>query len=182
MTDPNADKEPAKSPTDFFEFAVEASQAEYADILDNWKWIDSKAQATSTICGVFLAASFAFLKNSQFNLDTWEKVLLVVLFVALISAIGFAVLAMHVRETSARPMGAAESHRRATDATDRPASEHDVRYLELIKVNAESWVEANEGFRKGVSEKAAHLRLSQGFLLGAVTAVTALLLATILRM
>lgn len=182
MTDPNAGKEPDTSPTDFFKFAVEASQAEYADILDNWKWIDSKAQATSTICGVFIAASFAFLKNSQFNLSSWEKVLLVALFVALISAIGFAVLAMHVRETSARPMGAAESHRRATDAAGRPPSEHDLRYLELLKVNAENWVEANEGFRKGIADKALRLRLSQAFLLAAVTAVTALLLATIVRM
>jgi uncharacterized membrane protein len=170
------------SATTFYEFALNSSEREYADLLDNWKWIDAKAQATGVISGVFIAASFAYMKNTDFVLNGIEKAVLVAVLVSLIAAIGFAVLAMHVRDLDGRPMGAEESRSRAEDAAGRPEDEHDERYLALLRLNVDAWVDVNRGFRDGVAEKANRLRMAQAFLLVAVAAVTLLVGVTVVRM
>jgi hypothetical protein len=166
----------------FYEFALGSSESEYADLLDNWKWIDAKAQATGVIAGVFIAASFASMKNADFVLGPVEKAVLVAVLVSLIAAIGFAVLAMHVRDLDGRPMGAEESRARAVDALGLPPEEHDKRYLDLLKLSVDAWVDVNRGFRDGVADKANRLRMAQAFLLVAVAAVTLLVGVTVVRM
>ena len=82
----------------FMEFAIGRAEHEHAELSEAWKLLDTKAQATTAIAGVFVAASFAFVRNSAFHPSFYEKILLGLTVAALVISIYFALSAMRIRQ------------------------------------------------------------------------------------
>ncbi len=80
--------------------ALQRAREEYAELADNWKQLEGKAQATSTIAGVFLAAILAFGDSGGKALSILEstlgKVSATLVVVALCASILCAVLSLWV--------------------------------------------------------------------------------------
>lgn len=111
-----------------FEFALDRVQAEYDELTDTWKQLDSKSQATSTIAGIFVAASFAFIRNSALQLNGLEKTLLLLVLFSLVASILLAVSAMLVRTVPVPPTPENISEM-VTELLDTPAEEHNGKRL-----------------------------------------------------
>jgi hypothetical protein len=73
------------------QIALERARYEYEELTDNWKQLEGKAQAMSTIAGVFLAAVFAFgdagSKTANLMAQTDGKVLASLVVIALTASI-----------------------------------------------------------------------------------------------
>lgn len=91
-------KVPIVTKKDFMEFAVGLAEHEHAELSEAWKLLDAKSQATTAIAGVFIAVAFVFVRNTQFHLTYFEKILLTLVVFTLVLSIGFAIRAMRVRD------------------------------------------------------------------------------------
>lgn len=83
--------------------ALSAYREEHEALLGSFRDLDSKAQATIAIAGVFLAASFAFVRQISENSEFVLKMALSLNICLLVSAILCAVLAMRLRKTIKPP-------------------------------------------------------------------------------
>src|SRR6266852_3037846 len=91
--------EALKIRTSWSEAVLDTYRKEYAELSDVWKGIDTKAQGTATIAGVFVAAAFTFAKDLTGNkLDNLGRWLLAVAIFLLIVSIAFSVFALKMRE------------------------------------------------------------------------------------
>lgn len=161
-----------------FEFAFDRVQAEYGELSDSWKQLDSKAQATATIAGIFIAASFAFIRNSALQLTGLEKTLLLLVLASLIVSILLAVTAMLVRTVPVPPTpeNIAEM---VTDLLETLPEEHEERLGGLIADTINAWLPINRELRKELLVKAAKLESAQRALIGAACLMTALTVTTV---
>ena len=78
---------------------------EYKELADIWKQLDSKAQGTITISGVFLAGVFAFARDLTDPTELWQKRLLTIATIFLVVSILSALRAIYVREVDIPPFG-----------------------------------------------------------------------------
>lgn len=162
-----------------FEFAFDRVQAEYGELSDNWKQLDSKAQATATIAGIFMAASFAFIRNSALQLTGLERVLLLFVLASLIVSILLAVAAMFVRTVPVPPTpeNIAEM---VSDLLETAPKEHEERLGGLIADTINAWLPINRELRKELLVKASKLENSQWALVVAADLMAALTVTTVL--
>src|SRR4026208_1759911 len=84
--------------------ALESVRAEYVELSDQWKALDSKAQATGAVAGVLLAGLFAFVRENatQDGLATFLVALATILALA---AAFLVVLALQIRTVEPPPLG-----------------------------------------------------------------------------
>jgi hypothetical protein len=85
---------------------LDAYVAQYKDITETWKSLETKAQGTVAIAGIFIASAFVFIKdirtsNLAFNL----KLLLVAAIVCLVLSVVCAILALTLRSITSPPGG-----------------------------------------------------------------------------
>jgi hypothetical protein len=86
--------------------ALQSYRDEYRDLSDTWRHIDSKAQGTVAVAGIFLAAVFAFVRNLVTSAPgTSEKLLLVTGVLLLVAAVILSVFALRIREVVGPPLG-----------------------------------------------------------------------------
>jgi hypothetical protein len=90
--------------TALIELALERARYEYTELAENWKQLDTKAQGTGALSGVFLAAVFAFSQQTSPLLAVpWIKGLALGLVFLLTAAILCAVLSLWTREAQMPP-------------------------------------------------------------------------------
>ena len=90
--------------TALIELALERARYEYAELAENWKQLDTKAQGTGALAGVFLAAVFAFgQQNSPLLAATAVKAMALALVLLLTAAILAAVMCLWTREAQMPP-------------------------------------------------------------------------------
>jgi len=161
-----------------FEFAFDRTQAEYDELSDSWKQLDSKAQATSTVAGIFIAASFAFIRNSALQLSGLEKALLLLVLASLIVSILLAVTAMFVRTVPVPPTpeNIAEM---VTEMLDTPPEEHEERLGGLVADTINAWLPINRVLRKELLAKASKLENAQRALITAACLMGVLTVTTV---
>jgi ABC-type polysaccharide/polyol phosphate export permease len=92
-----------KSKTDLLLFAFASAEAEYKDLSETWKLLDTKSQATTAIAGIFLAAVFNFVRPPATQWTHCVRLLLGLIVVALVVSILLALLAMRVRSVPSLP-------------------------------------------------------------------------------
>ena len=161
-----------------FEFAFDRVQSEYGELSDSWKQLDSKAQATATIAGIFIAASFAFIRNSALQLTGLEKTLLLLVLASLIVSILLAVTAMLVRTVPVPPTpeNIAEM---VTDLLETLPEEHEERLGGLIADTINAWLPINRELRRELLVKAAKLENAQRALIAAACLMATLTATTV---
>lgn len=63
----------------FYQTALNAYKADYDRLIDSRKAIESKAQTTITVAGIFIAAVFAFIRElNSLNLSLIGKIILII--------------------------------------------------------------------------------------------------------
>jgi hypothetical protein len=82
---------------------LSAYQSDYKDAVEHWRSLETKAQASITMAGIFLAAGFALVRELDPTTTWWVRGLLLIGALALMVAVVFAVLALKVRVVPAPP-------------------------------------------------------------------------------
>lgn len=170
---------PAQPVTDLSKLVLESYQAEYRELADNWRTLDTKAQGVTGISGLFLAAAFAFVRDGAGQLWCLEKVALVLAIVALVGAVAVAVFALRVRVVSLPPIGE-QFAELVNDVLKADGAELAERLPALVNDQSEEWRKTNIEIASHNSQKAGLLRWAVSLLLAAAVLVGALAIAAII--
>ena len=131
--------------TALIELALERARYEYTELAENWKQLDTKAQGTGALAGVFLAAVFAFgQQNSPLLAIAAVKAMAIALILLLTGAILCAVMCLWTREAQMPPD--AETVRDQVKAFLGADLDDEARLAEreaLLNGFLDDWVSAN---------------------------------------
>jgi hypothetical protein len=157
----------------FRQAALDAYREEYKELTEVWKVLETKAQGTVTIAGIFIAAAFTFAKDlAATRLDFYGNLLLGAAIACLIFTIIFSVLALKTREVKLPPAGErvklmADHYKDVADA-DLPD-----RKRRFINQQVNEWQRVVDDARDDIDAKERWIRTAQGFLVIAIiTAAT----------
>ena len=124
------------------EQAVESYREEYRELAQDWHALDTKAQGSIAVAGIFLAGTFAFIRNLTATDATGFLVLLVVTVIALLAAVLFGILALRIREVLVPPLG--EQYKTLVDDLARAGDldTNDDRFTNFLNDECGRWHEA----------------------------------------
>jgi uncharacterized protein involved in cysteine biosynthesis len=159
--------------------SLDSFREEYAELSETWRHLDSKAQGTASMTGIFVGGLFAVLKLNPPSLTVWISILLVTAIGTLSLAAVLSLIASFVRQVPAAPRGDA-LHELVEDLLD-PKNEHELeeRTSTLPHDVIRMWREANAAVHTANLWKATVLAWAQRVLLLGI-AVTATLMTTLL--
>ncbi len=152
---------------------------EHSRVETRYRALDTKAQATAGIAGIFLAAIFAFIRSVNTAMPFWEFALVVASLISLVLSISTAVLAMRIYRVTAPPQGIFVRH--VVDQRvkrDWPEGA-DLPLLGLFNAQSSKWAMTIESLEEAVAHKALKVRISQWLLVLATGSVAA---ATVVQM
>lgn len=158
------------------EFALTRASHEHAELSETWKALDTKAQATATIAGIFVAAAFVFVRNTNLQLAGYETLLLTLAVLFLVGSIALSVLAMEVRSVS-MPLTGDEARKMVGEILQTAESEHTERLTNLFADTVTGWASVNDELRGAIECKGSRVLWAQGSLL--LAAITMALLTAI---
>lgn len=145
---------------------------QYKLLLDTWKNIESKAQATTTAAGIFLAAAFALTREGLDQTSPAETATLLLSLLLLILTVGSAIFSMRISTVEQPPQGSVLKEivfdRLETDRTPQEA------YLRTL---ISLWDKANEETILKLEDKAMYVGIAQSCLF--LSALLFLLFTTI---
>jgi hypothetical protein len=144
--------------------ARDAYRAEYQILSERWKTLETKAQGTVAIAGIFLGGIFSFIKDLNTASPTLERWLLSLLAVLLGISVAFSVVALRVREI-ADPLPGEEAERMVLAVCSLPREEIPDRLPDLYGEQFHVWKDVNARMRDCVTTKAARLGRGQIWLL-----------------
>jgi hypothetical protein len=129
-------QEPEPPTTGMLRDAIRAYERVYDDIARNWIAVESKAQGTVTIAGVFIAAGVALVKDDLTRLsDPSQKLLIAAIVLLLLSVIG-AILVLFVRD-AVDPLGGDFVESLANDAATSTGMPNKKVEIYLVNVCSE---------------------------------------------
>lgn len=163
---------------DLMQFAHDCSAREHNELSETWKLLDMKAQATTAIAGVFVVATFAFVRNTSLDVNATEKWLLSLALLFLSVSILCAVLAMLVRPIT-MPLSGEDAAKDVQDILAKNEAELPVRRNNLIADAVTQWTGVNREIRNALESKGKRVELSQAALVAATLVVTTMTLVAI---
>jgi hypothetical protein len=163
---------------DFLEYALEHLKLEHDQLAEAWKQVDGKAQGTTGIAGVLLAAAFAFVKNAPLNLTALERCSLGLAVTLLVVAILLSAWVMAVR-TVFTPLTGAQVSTMVAHVKDSLADEAARNYCGLLADTIDAWSPVNTRLRADVNTKAERLQWAQLTLLAASLPILLVTISTI---
>ena len=155
-------------------------QDEYKDLYDTWKAIDSKAQASATIAGVFLAAVFAIAREIPSTFQQFQRIFLAVAIFLLVITVCLCVFGMQIRKISAPPIG--ENLKELVNdllpiLTERNKN---VRIYRFLRDKIDLWDISNSDLKKICLKKASWIQFGQVCLVIAIIFVTFVTLTVVI--
>lgn len=159
--------------------ALERARYEYTELCDNWKQLETKAQGTAAIAGVFLAAFVAIAsRHSCGDLDIHFKLTVVALIALLLASIYHAVKVLRVTEFD-MPPSSESTWADVKKLLDLPLNDEALR-REMEKLQREFvdiWVQCNQTLHACNEKKSSSVRRAQRLLVwsaffGALVGVT----------
>lgn len=171
---------PADDPPDtqLLEIALAAHGEAYKELTQSWRAIETKAQGTVALAGIFMAAAFAFVRDVPEDVGRATLVLFGVAVVLLtFSAIG-AVWAQRVRTIPASP--SLLVHRWIEAIRKLPTEEQAARLPGFYEEYNDAWVTTNGKLMDLIRSKARSVMIAQMALLIAGACVSAATLITLL--
>ena len=150
--------------------ALDEVKAEFGDLWDSWKVVESKAQPIAALAGVFLGGVFAYLSQLPVNATPEERRLLLAIAVLLAVCALMSLIAIWVRSVSSPFAIASTGQDDAADIlaivqTDEELAERQER---LLADAVKRWVTACKRMNRELSQKQWLLRGSIGALIAAV--------------
>lgn len=161
--------------TEFFQLALDRVQYEHEQLSEQWRQLDSKAQSTATIGGIFMAGAFAFLQSSSVQLTVWQKVNFFLVIAALVLSIAFSVCSMLV-ESIPIPTASSKICEMLTDVFHKLESESGERYDGLLADIIDPWNVVNRSLLEKIAGKGGKIKVSQEALLAAAAGLCILTL------
>jgi hypothetical protein len=161
--------------------AITSFQDEYKELYDTWKSIDSKAQATATIAGIFLAAAFALARDVPTTFLPHQRTMLAVAIGLLVVTICLCLFGLQIRRISSAPIG--ENSKELIDdllPTLTPSMQG-ARLSAFIKDRYDLWELTNADFKRKSSGKALWVTLGQGSLVAAIAVATTVTLLAVIN-
>jgi hypothetical protein len=144
--------------------ALDAYRSDYAGLADQWVRLETKAQATITVAGIFLAAVFASARGDAAPALLLDRWLLGVSIVLLVLSVAGAGLALRVQTVHAGPPGdEIERFARLAIASAGPRSPDELRVGFLVE-QSKTWAACTRELRKKNGDKAELVRGAQGLL------------------
>ena len=147
--------------------ALDAYKEEYRELSDTWRNLDTKAQGTITVSGLFLAAMLAFVRALSSTTTPTEKWLLTITAALLTCGIIFALLVLRIRSVSGAPIG--EHLAKLIDdllaAEDGTSAE---RLLDYCRDQSQMWNSTNREIEEVNKLKAGYLIRAQLILVAAI--------------
>jgi hypothetical protein len=160
----------------FRQAALDAYREEYKELTEVWKALETKAQGTITIGGIFIAAAFTFAKDlASTRLDYYGNLLLGAVIFLLIASVCFSILALKTREVSIPP-GGESVEELANDLREVNDGDLFDRKRRFINDQSTLWKTSVSTTRTAIEDKERWLDLSQGFLTVAIVIAGALTL------
>ena len=161
-------------------------ESEYAEFMDTWKLIDTKAQISSAAAGIFLGAVFAFLRVPNVQLVGDERWLLSVALIALVGSIACALTALELRSVTLPPRGTnfskAFQDLYITDEFTSGSIELRGRLIRLRQDQCECWEQVNLRTRNVLTRKGAWALWSQALIALGAFAFAGLSLSELIRL
>ena len=163
---------PLEEDIKILEAGLTAYSDEYKEQADIWKILESKAQVSITVAGIFLAATFAFVQ--QAGLVCSAKVLVVVTLLALLAALITALRVLQISELL-MPVDGADTVKRTRELVDpkTPRTAPGDRYKLLVRELTEESEEVLKGIERVNERKQKNLSWSYRLIVGAAAAATA---------
>ncbi len=151
---------------------LDSYKEEYKELSDLWKSLETKAQGTVTIAGIFIAAAFTFAKDlTSTRLDFCSKLFLAVAILLLIPTVILSVLALRRRTIRWIPAGA-DVEQIADHIEDVPNEDLADRARRFIDEHSGIWKQTVESTREATTRKEELLNVAQILLLFAIGAAT----------
>ena len=146
---------------------VAAYEYEYRDSADNWKVLDTKAQGSVAVAGIFIAGSLALAQRFTGGTAVASRIVLGVGALLLLIAVGCALVVLKIRSVDAPPDGQSVSDLiKDVIAGGDPVS--DERYVRHLHDRIKAWHKGNGQVSKANSSKATWLWAAQLCLGGAI--------------
>ena len=161
---------------------LESYRKQYEELCSDWRAIESKAQATVTIAGVFVAAIFAFLNQLTEQTILIQKVLLALSLLGLVFSVLLSVLALKVDKVLKAPLGE-EKEELVMDLLALSDSDAEIkaRIPRLQYDQLEGWKEANKSLFTATQKKANRVFRSQVVLVATLFLIGALATTFVFR-
>lgn len=147
---------------DMRRLALSDVQAEYADLWDAWKVVETKAQPIVALAGVFLAGVFAYLTQLPGNATRGEHIWVMVVAIALVGSALFALSAIWVKDVGSPFLMSTENINEPHDVLKVSSNDAEVdeRHEALLHAAATRWSIACRNVRRGLKVKQCRLQIS----------------------
>ena len=158
--------------------ALTSYREEYRELSETWRHLETKAQGTVAIAGIFLAGVFAFVRTLSDNASFCDKALLLIAVLLLVLSVLFAILVLRVREVTSPPIGDSLDTLVKDLLSPGEATQEDL--VAFVRDQTGMWADANKETHRHNQIKADHLFRAQILLLIAVVVVAVLTSLSIL--
>jgi hypothetical protein len=150
---------------------LDAYRAEYAELYQVWRNLDTKAQGATAIAGIFVAGAFAFAEDFARSNSIAQKAVIGVFGFALGLSVLLSLSVLSVKTRWSAHVGR-NIERLATDLLDLEDCELSPRLARFLGDQAMVWRMAVTSLRGSVASKSILLKRSQFFLgIGIVLAI-----------
>jgi len=158
--------------------ALESYGDHYKDLNETWRGLDTKAQGTAAVAGVFIAASFAFVAKLPAGLGGAARALLGLALLLLAATVVAAMSSMFVRTVRYPPSGPGifklvKDIREAGDPESGPSDRLPAFYQDQQRL----WDKCIQDCQGKLDSKASLLKWAQGLL--TASALIAVVLALV---
>ncbi len=148
---------------DVYAAVLSAYEDEYKDLVESWRSLETKAQGTGAIAGVFLAAGATLSKTLLTTAPIWIRLAFAPSFVLVILAIAYSVRGLRVKVVARRPEGSS-IERLAQPVLRTPEVALKESGKKFIQDQLEAWRKTNHEFDETVKTKAAAVSRAQALL------------------
>jgi hypothetical protein len=149
--------------------ALASYREEYRELSETWRHLESKAQGTVAIAGIFLAGVFAFVRALSESAGIWDKILLLAAVSLLVLSVLSAILALRVRQVAGPPVGDSLDALVKDLLGPEGATQEDL--VAFVRDQTGMWADANKDVHEHNQTKAGHLFRAQILLLIAILVV-----------
>lgn len=151
-------------------FQVDAYREEFAELVDSWKALETKAQGTAAVAGIFFAAVFAFVRDLEGKADLLRGYGLIIATASLGLAVGAGLMALRIRKIPRPPLGA-DTQKLVNDLLALESSELGQRLPLFYNDLSGRWAKVNNDLADANDKKSTWLLVSQALLALAILIV-----------
>lgn len=146
-----------------WEDVLKSYEKEYLELINVWNEIDKKSQIIISVCGIFIAAVFAFVRQITAGSLLLEKILIVILLLGIIITIGFCLRVLRIIYLPKPPYGDIINDL-VSDLSNLEEDELKERDINYTRDKISMWKEVNSSISEKLENKTTNLATAQLFL------------------